>query len=51
MNYNLIEGVSKKTGNPYYAVDVQLTETYYKRVFLTSAEYELVKLNKEKEEM
>lgn len=38
----LIKGVSQKTGNPYMAIDVQITPTYSKRVFLTGAEQALV---------
>lgn len=40
-----VSAVSAKTGKPYYALDVQLTETYKKRVFLTPAEVELYNLS------
>ena len=44
METQVIKGVSKKTGNEYYAIDVYITDSYKKRVFLTSAEVELIKL-------
>lgn len=34
-------GISKKTGKEYSYIDIQLTPTYTKRVFLTVAEQEL----------
>lgn len=41
----LVEAISKK-GNPYKAIDVYITDTIKKRVFLTQAELELLKLQK-----
>lgn len=35
------EGISKKNGNAYAYIDIQITPTYSKRVFLTSSEKEL----------
>lgn len=34
-------GISKKTGKEYSYIDIQITPTYTKRVFLTAAEQEL----------
>lgn len=44
----LIQEVSKKTGNPYTAIDVMITPTYRKRVFLTGAEVALIEMQKSK---
>ena len=41
---NLVVGISKKTGNEYVRVDIQLTPTYKTSVFLKPAECELVKI-------
>ena len=38
-------GISNKTGREYVCVDVYITDTYKKRIFLDAAEIELVKLN------
>lgn len=38
----LIEAVSKKSGEPYKCVEIQLTPTYKTRVFLSQAEMELL---------
>ena len=38
----LIEAISQKTGNPYVAIDIQLSPYYSKRVFLSAAESALV---------
>ena len=38
-------GISKKTGREYVCVDVYITDTYKKRIFLDDAEIELAKLN------
>lgn len=35
------EGISKKNGNVYAYLDIQITPTYSKRVFLTPLEKEL----------
>ncbi len=45
MEVKLIKEISKKTGKPYVALDLQLTPTYTKRVFLDLAEQALVELN------
>ena len=42
---NLITATSKKTGSVYTALDIELTPGYVKRVFLTTAELALVKMN------
>lgn len=44
MEAKVVRGISKKTGKEYYAIDVNITPTYAKRVFLTTAEVELIKL-------
>ena len=43
MKVELKEGTSTK-GNKYYYLEVQITPTYSKRVFLDNAEVELLKL-------
>lgn len=40
----LVEKVSKK-GTKYICLEMQLTETYKKIVFLTDAEIELIRVN------
>ncbi len=40
----LVERISK-SGNPYTAVEIQLTDTLKKLVFLTPAELELLKMS------
>lgn len=40
-----VNGVSKKTGNPYTALDLDLGHDCVKRVFLTSSELALFQLN------
>lgn len=35
---------TSKSGNKYYAVDLKLTDTYTKTVFLEEADVEIVKL-------
>ena len=44
LNCKLVIGVSKKTGNPYARVDIQLAPNYKKTVFLDFAEQALVQL-------
>lgn len=44
----LVEKVSK-AGNTYYCVELYLTETYKKIVFLDEAEIELLRLSHSKE--
>lgn len=41
---SLKEGVSEKSGKTYVYVSIMLTPTYEKRVFLESAELELLKI-------
>lgn len=41
----LKKGISKKTGNEFVCVDLYITDTYKKRVFLEPAEIELIRLN------
>lgn len=43
---NIVTKVSKKTGEPYQCVEIQLTDTLKKIVFLTRAELELLKITK-----
>lgn len=40
----LVEGVGKKSGKPYMALEIQLTDTLKKMVFLEPAELELLKI-------
>lgn len=40
----LVEGIGKKSGKPYTALEIQLTNTLKKIVFLEPAELELLKL-------
>lgn len=40
----LVTATSKKTGNPYTAIDITLAPGYVKRVFLTHAEVALVQI-------
>lgn len=39
----LVEKVSK-TGNTYYVIEIKITETYVKQVFLDKADLEIIKL-------
>lgn len=43
LNATLKEGISKK-GNKYYCIEVELTPTLKKQVFLDPAEVEVVKM-------
>lgn len=45
----LKEGISEKSGKSYVYVSIMLTPTYEKRVFLESAELELLTLVNQKE--
>lgn len=47
MKVELKEGTSKN-GNVYYYLEVYITSTYAKRVFLDTAEVELLKLSANK---
>lgn len=47
MKVELKEGTSKN-GNKYYYLEVHITPTYSKRVFLDNAEVELLKLSADK---
>lgn len=40
----LVEGIGKKSGKPYMALEIQLTDTLKKMVFLEPAELELLKM-------
>ena len=40
----LVEKVSEKSGKKYVCIEVQLTPTYTKTIFLDKAEVELIKL-------
>lgn len=46
----LVEGIGKKSGKPYLAVEIELTDTFKKMVFLEPAELELLKLTKKEKE-
>ena len=41
----LVERTSKKSGEPYICLEILLTPTYTKTVFLEKAELELLKTN------
>lgn len=43
---NIVTKVSKKTGEVYECVEIQLTDNLKKIVFLTRAELELLKISK-----
>lgn len=40
----LLTKTSSKTGKPYKVIEIQLTDTYVKQVFLEKAEEEILKL-------
>lgn len=40
----LVEGIGKKSNKPYMALEIQLTDTLKKMVFLEPAELELLKM-------
>ena len=44
LNSTLKEKVSNKSGKTYYVVELQLTPTYTKQIFLETSEVELVKI-------
>lgn len=44
LNATLTEKISNKSGKPYYVIEVELTPTLKKQVFLEQAEVEVVKL-------
>lgn len=44
MKTELKKGISEKTGKEYYYLSVMITPTYEKKVFLDSAEIELIRL-------
>ena len=45
LNATLEKKVSAKSGKEYFVIEVKLTDTYTKQVFLDSAELELIKLS------
>lgn len=47
----LCEKISKKSNNPYYALDILLTPTYSKTFFLDPADVEIVKMWLENEHL
>ena len=50
LDCSLKEAISEKSGKPYVYVSIQLTPTYEKKVFLDTAEIELIKvINSNKE--
>lgn len=48
LNASLQEKISNKSGKPYFVVEVELTPTLKKQVFLDPAEVEVIKLFNEK---
>ena len=44
MKTELKKGISKKTGEEYYYLSIMITPTYEKKVFLDSAEIELIRI-------
>ena len=44
INATLKEAVSEKSGRTYTYIEIQLTGTYFKKVFLDQSELELIKL-------
>lgn len=44
LNATLKEKTSEKKGTKYYVVEIQLTPTYVKQVFLEPSDVEIVKL-------
>lgn len=44
----IVNAVSSKSGKPYTALDVYITPNTSKRVFLSDAELELLKINSNK---
>lgn len=44
LNASLQEKISNKSGKPYYVIEVELTPTLTKQVFLEQAEIEVIKL-------
>lgn len=43
MNAKFVKGISRKTGNEWYAVEVTLVDGYKKLIFLNNAEVLIVK--------
>lgn len=43
MKAKFVKGISKKTGNEWYAVEVTLVDGYKKLIFLNNAEVLIVK--------
>lgn len=43
----LLTKTSSKTGKPYKVIEIQLTDSYVKQVFLEKAEEEILKLVKQ----
>lgn len=41
---NLVKKISKNSGSEYYCIEIKITPTYTKTVFLEKAEIELVQL-------
>lgn len=37
------DGTSKKNGKPFYYVDIHFNDKWYKRVFLTAKQYEILR--------
>lgn len=44
----LVEKISSKSGKAYICIEIKLTDTYVKQVFLDSAELELLKISLKK---
>ncbi len=45
MKTEIVQGISKKTNREYVRLDIYLTDTYVKSVFLDRAEAELIKVS------
>lgn len=49
LDAKLVEKVSTKTGKNYLVIEIKITDTYVKQVFLDNAELELLKLANKKQ--
>lgn len=49
LNAVLIEKISAKTNKPYLVIEIEISPTYKKLVFLDKAELELLKMNLKKD--
>lgn len=49
LDSKLVEKTSTKTGKNYLVIEIKITDTYVKQVFLDNAELELLKLANKKQ--